>query len=255
MIKICKKHKIKISNEFLDFYKANPDGFQLAYNLEYISLSDEDIYKILRTEDSHRDVDFKLYYFSVFNKLISDYGYTAKPLLLYIDELMTLEALEDTSYVIKELYDYASMMKRISPKFDKYPRNFLTSHRIASRNYRRMIQEFKEEDFKKQIDKSLELTYKGWSFIYPETTQDIKDEAAQQNNCVASYIDKVIDGNCHILFMRKKDDLEHSMVTIEVRNNKIVQARGKFNSECTAEQKMIIDKWNEIHSVEKEKVA
>lgn len=251
LIKICKQHDVKISNKFLEYYKENPDAFQLPYKMEFISLTDADIYKVLTKEKSWRDEHYDYHYFSVFNTLLKDYGYTAKALWLYIDELMTLEALEDTGYVIDELYDYAVMMKKISTKFDKYPRNFLTSHRIASRNYRRMIQEFKEEDFKKRIDKSLEFTYKGWTFIYPEKTQDIKDEAAQQNNCVASYIDNVIDGNCHILFMRKKDDPEHSIVTIEVRDNRIVQARGKFNRECTQEEKLIIEKWNRIHKVEK----
>ena len=55
--------------------------------------------------------------------------------------------------------------------------------------------------------------------------------------------------------MRKKDDLEHSIVTIEVRENKIVQARGKFNRECTPEEKLVIEQWNKKHSNKKEEVA
>lgn len=53
---------------------------------------------------------------------------------------------------------------------------------------------------------------------YPNSTQDIKDESVSQNNCVASYIDKVIDGECHILFLRKKDNPSQSLITIEIRN-------------------------------------
>ena len=162
--------------------------------------------------------------------MIEEYGYTAKPLLLYIDQLKTFEALGDISFVIKELYDYANMMKTISPKFDKYPRHFLTTHQIACRNYSRMKKEFPEELFKKRINKQYECSFGDYIFIYPESTQDIKDEATMQNNCVASYIDKVIDGKCHILFLRKKNKPNESLVTIEVRNNHIVQARRRFNS-------------------------
>ncbi|WP_262743874.1 PcfJ domain-containing protein, partial [Clostridioides difficile] len=39
-------------------------------------------------------------------------------------------------------------------------------------------------------------------------------------NCVSSYIQNVIDGKCHILFMRKKDNLSKSLVTIEVKKAK-----------------------------------
>lgn len=76
------------------------------------------------------------------------------------------------------------------------------------------------------------------------STQDIKDEAACQSNCVSSYIDKVIDGYCHILFLRKKNNPKESLVTIEVRNDQIVQAKRRFNDDVTEEQKEVINKFN-----------
>ena len=81
-------------------------------------------------------------------------------------------------------------------------------------------------------------------FIYPNCTQDIKDEAVQQNNCVASYIDRVIDGNCHVMFLRKKDNPEKSLVTIEIRHNRIVQAKRRFNDPVNKEEQEAIDYWN-----------
>ena len=68
-------------------------------------------------------------------------------------------------------------MKQISPKFDKYPRHFLTTHKIACRNYSRLKEQFDEEEFKKHINKNMEHTFGDYTFIYPESTQDIKDEA------------------------------------------------------------------------------
>ena len=146
------------------------------------------------------------------------------------------------------------MMAEISPKFDKYPRNFLTTHVIAARNYNRLKQEFAEDEFKNRIDTSLEGQYGEYVFIYPKSTEEIKNEAAQQNNCVASYIERVIDGSCHILFLRKAAEPEKSLVTIEVVNNKIVQARQKFNNPVNEEEQVAIDKWNKKHMT-KEVVA
>lgn len=221
-----------------------------------MSLTDDDIYKIWSTDNYDFDNDtYERHYWSYFNKLIEEYGYTAKPLLLYIDQLKTFEALEDVRFVVKELYDYANMMKTISPKFDKYPRHFLTTHKIACRNYDRMKKEFSEELFKKRINKQYECSFGDYIFIYPESTQDIKDEAAQMSNCVASYIDKVIDGECHILFLRKKSKPDESLVTIEVRNNHIVQARRRFNDDVTAEDQKAIDAFNKKFANKEDKAA
>lgn len=222
--------------------------------MDYLSLDSDDIYIVWNTETWDR-VDGACIYYSFFNKLVNDFGYNAKDLWLYLDRIKTFEAVEDMGFLIRELYDYADMMNQLSPKFDKYPRHFLTTHRIACRNYDRMKKEFSEELFKKRINKQYECSFGDYIFIYPDSTQDIKDEAASQNNCVASYIDKVIDGKCHILFLRKKSKPDESLVTIEVRNNHIVQARRRFNDDVTAEDQKAIDAFNKKFANKKDKVA
>ena len=255
LIKLCKNRQIKLSNNILEYYKKNPDAHLIAYKLEYMSLTDEDIYMIWSTDNYDYDRDTGYHYWSYFNKLLDEFGYAAKPLLLYIDQLKTFEALEDIGTIMRELYDYANMMKTISHKFDKYPRHFLTTHKIACRNYNRMKKEFSEELFKKRINKQYECSFGDYIFIYPDSTQDIKDEAVSQNNCVASYIDKVIDGECHILFLRKKNKPDDSLVTIEVRNNRVVQARRRFNDPVTDEDQKAIDAFNKKFANKEEKAA
>ena len=257
LLKICKTHRVILNNKLYKYYKENPDAYTLAYNLEYISLDDGDIKNILIASKSEKEYYGDYYWqytwkeISFFNKLLKDYGYTAKALMSYVDELVTYEAL-GASDAIREIYDYAAMMSEISAKFDRYPRHFLTTHRIASRNYTRLKEKFDEERFKNRIDKSMEKTFGEYSFIYPESTQDIKDEATSQNNCVASYIGSVINGNCHILFLRRKDEPDKSLVTIEVRNGKIVQAKQRFNYPVTKEQQEIIDKWENWYAKKNE---
>ena len=118
-----------------------------------------------------------------------------------------------------------------------------------------MKKEFSEEIFRSRINKDYECSFGEYIFKYPTSTQDIKDEAVSQNNCVASYIDEVIDGKCHIIFLRKKDKPNESLVTIEVRNNHIVQARRRFNDPVTQEDQEVIDKWNEKFANKEDKVA
>lgn len=254
LIKIAKDRSIKLSDKFCDFWKHNSNAYCIAYQMEYMSLTDDDIYKLLdHSYWKNRETGHLSYY----NELIDKYNYNPKSLLLYIDSLVTYEAFDDMCYLIRELVDYARMMSMISNKFDKYPRNFLTTHQIACRNYNRLKHEYSEELFKKRICKNYECTFEKYKFIYPKCIKDIKDEAVQQNNCVASYIDKVIDGNCHILFLRKRDNLDKSLVTIEVDSHSeiIVQAKGKFNRDTTEEENKAIEAWNKKFSKEREEIA
>lgn len=238
LIKLAQTHEIKLSKKLVKYFKENPDAYFLAYSLEYVSLNDNDVYYILTMGDyGYRETSY-------FNKLIKNFGYQAKPLMLYMDRLKTFEAIDDVNSLIRELYDYVNMMSKISPKYDRYPSHFLTTHKIACRNYNRLMQQFKEEEFAKRIDKEMEKTFGEYCFVYPKCTQDIKDEAVQQNNCVASYIKNVIDGKCHILFLRKKAALDKSLVTIEVRNGKIVQALRHYNRPLIYKEQEAVDKWN-----------
>ena len=251
LIKIAKEHEIILSDKLVQYWKENIDAHYMAYQLEYMSLDDKDILDLFRSSQYINCRESNSYY----NMLINKYNYNAKSLLLYCDHLKTFEAIDDMRDLIQEFYDYVNMMSTISKKYDKYPRHFLTTHKIACRNYNRLKREFPEDLFKQRINKEYECSYKNYVFIYPKCTQDIKDEATSMNNCVASYIDRVIDGKCDILFLRKKDSPEESLVTIEVSNNKIVQARRRFNDPVTQEDQEAIDYWNKKFSKVKEKVA
>ena len=176
--------------------------------------------------------------------LTSQLNYNLKALLKYIEYLCEFEGIDPGASIVQEIGDYAHMMHQISDKFEKYPRYFLSTHKIACRNYNRLKHQFDEQNFQKQRKPEYEMSFKDYVFIYPKTTQEIKDEAVHQNNCVASYIQRVIDGGCHILFLRKKDSPTKSLVTIEVRNGKIVQARQAYNALISAEQQEAVDAFN-----------
>lgn len=240
LLKICRKYDIPLYDNLIRVYKEMPDAYNVVFSMNFISLDERDIRTLFTYINS-----FLGECESMYNKAISDYGYTPKGLLNYLDYCKTYEALEDIRNVLHTLVDYAYMMRKISPKFDKYPRHLLTTHRIAIRNYERLEQEFDEVAFEKRINSSMEMTFGNYKFYYPRSTQAIKDEAVMQNNCVASYIQRVIDGKCDILFLRYKDLPDKSLVTIEVRNNQIVQAYQKFNDPVTELQQDAIDKWNE----------
>ena len=231
LIKYIKSGRVAgLNNDIVNVWSKNPSECCLAYELDYISLNDSDL--------------FNIFQYNTVNNLINTFGYNAKSLFLYLDTLKTFEALTIDSKVLREIEDYARMMSEISPRYDKYPRNFLTTHTIACRNYNRLKQQFDEKSFQNRRNPKYECKIGKYIFLYPEKIDDIRSEAVSQNNCVASYVQSVIDGKCHILFMRKKEEPDKSLVTIEVKNNKIVQAKGRFNRDLTNEEEVVVEKWN-----------
>jgi hypothetical protein len=257
LIKVCRQYKIKLNAEVLTAYNNIPNLYPLLLGMEFNSITKENIESLLLTYGLYfdrRENDGYYYYGSksIYLKyLVENYNYNIKSLLTYLDNLMTYEAIDNFNTLCSDFYDYVKMSSKLSNKFEKYPRYFLSTHQITCRNYNRLKEYFVEQDFAKRIDKELEYKINGYKFIYPETTQDIKDEAVQQANCVASYIQKVIDGNCHIMFLRqqnktlpKEEQYNKSLVTLEIRNYEVVQARGKFNRTVTNEEQNMIDQFN-----------
>lgn len=258
LIKLCRNYNVTLTSNLLRSYLAMPNEMNWAFAQEYYFLTPAHLAALFNASTYIRDKNGN-YGYRYYINLLKDFGYDHKALIRYIDNLAAFEAQERIFNLITEIYDYANMMQKLSNKFEKYPRNFLTTHAIAVRNYNRLQERFEEEDFHKHYVPEYNCTFDEYCFIYPETTQQIKDEAVQQHNCVASYIKRVIEGTCHILFLRNKFTPDTSLVTIEVRDGRIVQAKGIYNRDVYASEQKAIDKFNKkfskLNNNEKEKIA
>lgn len=254
IMKMCRENPetMPLNDTLISNYKENIDLFNLIYSVRG-SLEMFDATKLM--------YDTGYYRYSHLHKvkeLIDTYNYNPKALLKYIDNIMIYEGVNDFRDVISELHDYAVMSRRMSPKFDKYPKYLRTVHDITSRNYNRLKEVFDEQAFKDRMRKDMEFSYKDYVFIYPNATADIKQEAVNQSNCVASYVQKIIDGHCHIMFMRHKGKEEESLVTLEIstQTDKVVQEKGRYNRDTTQEEKEAIQKFNKyLKKLKEEKGA
>lgn len=255
LVKVCRQHKIALNANVLIAYNKIPNLYPVLLDMEFNSITKQNIETLLLTYGTNFSRQEGSYYYGsktlYIKYLVENYNYNIKSLLTYLDNLMTYEAIENFNELCSDFYDYVTMSSKLSPKFEKYPRYFLSTHQITCRNYNRLKEYFEEQKFANRIDTDLEYKIGDYKFIYPKTTQDIKDEAVQQANCVASYIQKVIDGNCHIMFLRqqnktlpKEEQYNKSLVTLEIRDYKVVQARGKFNRMVTNEEQNMINQFN-----------
>jgi len=144
---------------------------------------------------------------------------------------------------IGEYEDYIRMTTEMGyERFDKYPKFLRTAHDIVSRNYRIKLDESEMVEWEKSYQENCKYNYSydGFKIFPPKEPSDLVREGNVLGHCVGSYVNKVRKGLSSILLLRERDDVEQPLVTIEVRDNKITQAKGKMNNPPSREQKEII---------------
>lgn len=150
---------------------------------------------------------------------------------------------------IPEYYDYINMAIEmgydLSNKKVLYPDNFMQEHDRLYIQYGVLSNPEIVNNISTVSNVSKFNIYEDEKYIiFPaDTIESMIDEGSQQHNCLRTYISSYSDNLCQIYFMRLKKEKTKSFVTIEVRNNRIVQARAKFNDEPSKEIMNILKKW------------
>lgn len=184
------------------------------------------------------------------NTLVENYKYDVKRLFEYCKERNWTTGRYrwgNTRDLVSFICDYARMAELVYPNgFDKYPPNIQEWHDGVTKLYEKQKIKFDDEKYKKLIDTKFEYEAKekdGFCIIYPKSTGDIQAEGTALCHCVGSYVNYVLNGSSIILFMRKKEEKDTSLVTIEIKNNRISQARGKYNRSLSYEEKVFIEEY------------
>ena len=75
----------------------------------------------------------------------------------------------------------------------------------------------------------MEQTIGNYTFILPKELKELKAEGKALKHCVGSYADRVANGETVIVFVRQKRKANNPLYTLEIKDGKIVQLRGKNN--------------------------
>lgn len=211
-----KKHNIDIEElERLKLLKIN-DIRKIRYLTKYSSDSLEDIQEYLNLDK-----------FIIYSKKIKNFDvYTYKDYLRFCKAL---------GFNMK---DKKILFPRTKKELDK-------KHDELEKQYKIKKDALLNEDIKKRFEDLKVNEYKNNQYIIipAATIESLIDESNQQNNCVRTYAEKYANKTCDIYFMRYLNNPKKSLVTIEVRNNKIVQSRIKNNQTPTKAQTNFLNKW------------
>ena len=219
-----------LDKSYLDFMKKYDINYQ-----EYIIL------KIIKVKDIKLIRKLSLYDYIL--EKINDYHINIIKVLKYFD-------INKIKYqYLYEYYDYIRICMElginIKDKKILYPSNLFREHNRRYLEYE-VMQDSEINNKIARISKILRINYyedDHYIIFSPRNLKDLVDESANQNNCVRTYAKMYANGETFIYFLRKKNDINKSLVTIEVNNNRVVQAKIKNNLLPNKELMDVITKW------------
>ena len=187
-------------------------------------------------------------------ELINIFHYDFKRLIKYAFIDVRYQGLASPRAALTILKDTNVIAKKIGVKLsEKYPKSLKLMHDILSMNYNSMVKESNKKAFDDMYEdwkSRYEYHNDKFSIIAPKTPNDIVLEGSNQSNCVASYVDSVRDKKCVILFLRRTKMQEVSEVTLEVRGDKLVQAKSFANRSINKEHKEFLETWAKKKNIE-----
>lgn len=149
-------------------------------------------------------------------------------------------------YLYKDYLRFAKLLG-FDLKNNRYafPKNLKEEHDKLEKQYKIQSTEFMKKAIIKRGKELSSNTYQTKNFIIlpARTLKDLLDESKQQNNCVRTYAEDYAAGTCDIYFMRNVNEQKKSLVTVEVKNNQVVQSRIKNNKDPNESQKKFLEKW------------
>lgn len=226
--------KINFNNAIwmLDRLKESNSGFHIpAFKGWYGDVKDW-----IPTLVEKYSLDFK----SLINYLFFDL-YTQG--INYIDESI-LQLYEDTLNMQTLMYD--------GKVRDKYPKHLKEAHDKVT-----LIYNLNQEYFDHQIAiklhnecKNLEYKDENYCIVTPEDSSELINEGISLHHCVGSYVEKVNKGKTSILFLRRTEAPDESLITIEYQDGSIKQVRGLCERLMNTKEREFFEKWVKKFKIE-----
>lgn len=172
----------------------------------------------------------------------------------YLDRISRNKS--ERSRLIVDYFDYLrnceSLNYIMTSDIVLYPKNFKKAHDKAAVNV-------KNKNLKEECKKIAELLpdmhdkydFSNDDFLIkaPDSGRDIIYEGQLLKHCVGNYVPQVAEGKTVILFIRRKSAPDKPYVTVEVKNDKIVQVRGFSNQQPEAEVTNFVEQFKQAKCI------
>lgn len=179
--------------------------------------------------------------------------------------------LDKNEATVSDFYDYLHNLKKLHAAINKksaFPDNFWKAHdEVVIENAKAEGKLDTKKTNKENEEKRLQFSQIKKKSIYkplivkdllirlPKSLEEIKIEGILQNNCVNSYIDRILNKKTNVLFARKVSRPDSPYITIEIQDGKLIQARYKGNKNCTPEDTKTIESYIAAIQASKKELA
>ena len=231
---------LKDSDEFGDSLKKNLNWMHDKYGADNVKY----IYEISESPKSVTSF-LSSWKMDTLKGLLLE-GYDFRRLIKYVFADVKYQGIERPYDALEYLSDALSTARQIGIELnDKYPKHLREVHDVLAMNLRAMRREENKTAFDKYQKewKKLEYSKDGFSIVIPKTPSDVVQEGSAMSNCVAGFIDRVKNGTCTILFLRRTASKDVSEVTLELRGNTLVQAKAFANRNISKDHKRFLEAW------------
>lgn len=119
------------------------------------------------------------------------------------------------------LIHYFNMCEVMNKPVEK-SNNFMREYIETNHAYELWKKQHDKEIFTRHYvarNKALTFTHGDFTIVLPQEPQDLITEGNEMHHCVGSYIDKVIEGECLIVFVRHKDAPNQCYITAQIMPN------------------------------------
>lgn len=174
------------------------------------------------------------------------------------------QALYRPEETLNYLNDSYMMATQLELPFDKKPKALVRYHDVLAKEIKTISNQLNDKKIQQVSQTYKYLEQIGipnedneydkdnkYSIILPKNAQDIIAEGKIMHHCVGSYVERVANGRCVILFVRKSNDINKPFVTMEytVRDNSIIQIKAFANGKADKEVIDFIKKWAQNNNV------
>lgn len=188
-------------------------------------------------------------------RIIDEYNMQVARLMWYMNYLNEVERIS----VHDLLQTYGTYLATEFEKQDgrrnrmlKFPVNYYTTYYTQQEIIRREqeLERYVPDDHVYE-NEYLEYQDDEYLIMIPRSAEDVREEGRQQGHCIAqSYVNHIAVGDTVCVFMRRVSEPNTSLITIEIRNNKIRQACIGRNHRVPDEYRPWIRHWAALKGVE-----
>lgn len=150
---------------------------------------------------------------------------------------------------IQTYRDYLNLLSLLdvplTSKSTLLPKNLKEAHDKASERFTFANNAEKQAKYQERFQDLIKLNMEigDFKFVIPEQLEEIVAEGEHLHHCVGSYTDKVLKGETLIVFIRSKENFNESLYTMEVKNGRVLQIRGRYNSSPEEKARIAAEKF------------